>query len=93
MSILSIESYEDVLLDDDGITYEVLATVEDQVVTRQAVYNPPGKASPEELGPGLCWVAVTVPHNEDLDPENEEQFKIYLESQNLDWNVYNESVF
>ena len=24
---------------------------------------------------------------------NEEQFKIYLESQNLDWNVYQESEF
>ena len=93
MSIISIESYEDVLLDDDGITYEVMAIVEDTVITLPAVYNPPDKASPEERGPGLCWAAITVPHNEDIDPENEEQFKIYLESQNLDWNVYNESVF
>ena len=91
MAILSIDSVESVLLDNDTITYEVKAIVEDAVVTLPAVYNPPGKAHPEEYVPGLCWVSVEIPHRDDIDPENEEQFKLYLEDLNLDWNVYETS--
>ena len=91
MAILSIDSVESVLLDNDTITYEVKAIVEDAVVTLPAVYNPPGKAHPEEYGPCLCWVSVEIPHRDDIDPENEEQFKLYLEDLNLDWNVYETS--
>ena len=87
MSIVLVESFESVLLDDNSTTYEVTAVVEDQVVTRPAVYNPPGLAAPEELGPGLCWVSVEIPHREDIDPENKEQFKNYLNNQNLDWSI------
>tara|TARA_B100001250_G_C19387205_1_gene608909 strand:- start:273 stop:554 length:282 start_codon:yes stop_codon:yes gene_type:complete len=93
MAILSIDSVESVLLDNDTITYEVKAIVEDAVVTLPAVYNPPGKAHPEEYGPGLCWVSVEIPHRDDIDPENEEQFKLYLEDLNLDWNVYQDPIY
>tara|TARA_Y100000361_G_C11121596_1_gene323528 strand:+ start:466 stop:747 length:282 start_codon:yes stop_codon:yes gene_type:complete len=93
MAILSIDSVESVLLDNDTITYEVKAIVEDAVVTLPAVYNPPGKAHPEEYGPGLCWVSVEIPHKDDIDPENEEQFKLYLEDLNLDWNVYQDPIY
>ena len=93
MAILSIDSFESVLLDNDTITYEVKAIVEDTVVTLPAVYNPPGKAHPEEYGPGLCWVSVEIPHRDDIDPENEEQFKLYLEDLNLDWNVYQDPIY
>ena len=91
MAILSIDSFESVLLDNDTITYEVKAVVEDAVVTLPAVYNPPEDSHPEEYGPGLCWVSVEIPHRDDIDPENEEQFKLYLENLNLDWNVYETS--
>ena len=93
MAILSIDSVESVLLDNDTITYEVKAIFEDAVVTLPAVYNPPGKAHPEEYGPGLCWVSVEIPHKDDIDPENEEQFKLYLEDLNLDWNVYQDPIY
>ena len=93
MAILSIDSVESVLLDNDTITYEVKAIVEDAVVTLPAVYNPPGKDHPEEYGPGLCWVSVEIPHRDDIDPENEEQFKLYLEDLNLDWNVYQDPIY
>ena len=93
MAILSIDSFESVLLDNDTITYEVKAIVEDAVVTLPAVYNPPGKAHPEEYGPGLCWVSVEIPHRDDIDPENEEEFKLYLEDLNLDWNVYQDPIY
>ena len=93
MAILSIDSFESVLLDNDTITYEVKAIVEDAVETLPAVYNPPGKAHPEEYGPGLCWVSVEIPHRDDIDPENEEQFKLYLEDLNLDWNVYQDPIY
>ena len=91
MAILSIDSVESVLLDNDTITYEVKAIVEDAVVTLPAVYNPPEDSHPEEYGPGLCWVSVEIPHRDDIDPENEEEFKLYLENLNLDWNVYETS--
>ena len=91
MAILSIDSFESVLLDNDTITYEVKAVVEDAVVTLPAVYNPPEDSHPEEYGPGLCWVSVEIPHRDDIDPENEEEFKLYLENLNLDWNVYETS--
>ena len=87
MAIISIESFEDVLLDDNSITYEVMAIVEDKVVTHPAIYNPPEIARPEELGPGLCWVSIEIPHRDDIDPENKENFKNYLDNQNLDWNI------
>ena len=91
MAILSIDSFESVLLDNDTITYEVKAIIEDAVVTLPAVYNPPEDSHPEEYGPGLCWVSVEIPHRDDIDPENEEEFKVYLEGLNLDWNVYEDS--
>ena len=58
MSILSIDSFESVLLDNDTITYEVKAIIEDAVVTLPAVYNPPEVASPAEYSSAYCETII-----------------------------------
>ena len=90
MSILSVEAYDDILLDNDECIYEITAVVEDQVVVHPAVYNPPDQASPEEYGPAECWTTVSIPHQDGIDPKDSNQFLNYLDTLDLEWNVCHE---
>ena len=89
-TVLEIESAEPVLLDNDSITYDIYAVIEDASVTLPAVYNPPELAHPEAYGPGLCNAEVAIYNSDNIDPSQSIEFLSFIDNLNLDWTLCTE---
>ena len=88
--IISIESIElDAKNSDGSFDWIITANISDMRLLRPAVYHPAEAAEPEEWGPGICSIVLTLEEDEQspLTTGTEHEQIEYLQVLDLDWQL------
>ena len=88
--IISIDTIQlDVTHNDGSTDWIVVANVDNMRLLRSAVYHPADCATPEEWGPGICSIVLTLEEDEQspLTTGTEHEQIEYLQALDLDWQL------